>query len=119
MVDLTATLFKSVINDAGIDAETAENIIDLAICEISLRANVDLSLMGGTAGDKTVSLEQREYAVVMEAARAIYYGFYKGLETSTVGGMTVSSPDLKSNMVVDARIEKAARRLAELDVSRG
>jgi hypothetical protein len=119
MVSLTATLFKVVIHDSVLNSTTAEYIIDLAISEINLRSDVDLSLMSGTAGSKTVSLESKEYAAVMEAARAIYYGFYKGIENSSVGGIAVNSPDLKSNPNVDAQIERAARRLAELDVSYG
>jgi len=119
MVSLTATLFKALINDSDISDTNAEYIIDLAISEINLHSDADLALMSGTAGSKTVSLESKEYASVMEAARAIYQSFYKGVETSTVGGMTITSPDLQSNPVVQATIEKAARRLAELDVDYG
>jgi len=119
MVSLTATLFKAVINDSQLTDATAEYIIDLGISEINNRSGADLSLMSGTTPNKTVSLESSEYAAVMEAVRAIYYSYYKGGETSTVGGMTVSSPDLKANPMVDAQIQKAARRLAELDVSHG
>ena len=96
--------------------KNAEHIIDLAISNINLYSDADLPVMGGSSGSKTVSLETREYAAVMEAARAIYYGFYKGLEVSTIGGLTVTSPDLMSNPSVVATIKEAARQLAEFTV---
>lgn len=119
MVSLTADLFKAVINDSNISDTNAEYLIDLAISEINLHSGEDLPAMGGTAGSKTVSLTSQQYAAVMEAARAIYYSFFKGIESSTVGGITVSTPDLQSNPRVQAAIEKAARRLAEFDVDYG
>jgi len=119
MVSLTATLFKALMHDTSIADATVEYIIDAAISKINLYSHADLSLMSGaTAGSKTVNLESEEYAAVLTAARAIYYSFYKGVETSTVGGLTVSSPDLESNPVVLAEIKKAARQIAELDVGR-
>ena len=119
MVALTATLFKTIIADTSLTAATAEDIIDLAISNINLFSDADLPVMGGAAGGKTVSLETREYAAVMHAARAIYYGFFKGLEASSIGGLTVTSPDLMSNPAVLDAIREAARRLAEFHVSYG
>jgi len=119
MVALTATLFKAIINDSNLNSTTAEYIIDLAIGKINLYSNAGLPLMGGTTPNKTVSLEDREYAAVMEAARAVYQGFYKGIEMTTVGGMTISNPDLESNLVVVNKIKEAARQLAEFDVGYG
>lgn len=118
MVSLTATLFKALINDSVISDTNAEYIIDFAIGKINLYSHADLSLMSGTAGSKTVNLESEEYAAVLMAARSIYYSFFKGVKTSTLGGLTISSPDLESNPVVLAEIKKAARQLAELDVGR-
>jgi len=118
MVSLTATLFKALIQDTNLSDTNAEYIIDFAISQINLYSHADLSLMSGTAGSKTVNFESEEYAAVLTAARAVYYGFYKRLETSTVGGLTVSSPDLESNPVVLAEIKEAARQIAELDVGR-
>jgi len=118
MVSLTATLFKALMHDTSIADATAEYIIDVAISNINLYSHADLSLMSGTSPNKTVNLESEEYAAVLKAARAVYYSFYKGVESSTVGGLTVSSPDLESNPVVLAEIKKAARQIAELDVGR-
>ena len=119
MVSLTATLFKALIQDTNLSDTNAEYIIDFAISQINLYSHADLSLMSGTAGSKTVNFESEEYAAVLTAARAVYYGFYKRLETATAGGaVTVSSPDLESNPVVLAEIKEAARQIAELDVGR-
>lgn len=120
MVSLTATLFKALINDSSISDANVEYIIDLAISKINLYSRAELSLMSGTSPNKTVSLESEEYAAVLTAARSIYYGFYKGITAATAGGaVTVSSPDLESNLTVLNEIKDAARQLAELDVGRG
>jgi len=119
MVSLTATLFKALVHDTSIADATVEYIIDVAISNINLYSKADLSLMSGTSPNKTVNLESEEYAAVLKAARAVYYGFYKGVETATAGGAaTVSNPDLESNPVVLREIKEAARQLAELDVGR-
>ena len=119
MVSLTATLFKAIINDSDLAAATAEYIIDFAIGRINLYSHADLPLMSGTAESKTVSLESEEYAAVLVAARAIYHGFYKGIENVNLGSMGVSSVDLESNQTVLNEIKTAARQIAELDVGRG
>jgi len=119
MVSVTATLVKAILNASGITDTKMEYLIDLAIGEISLHSGEDLPTMSGTAGSKTVSLTNQQYGAVMEALRAIYYSFYKGVETTGVGGMTVSTPDLQSNPMVQAAIVRAARRLAEFEVSHG
>ena len=119
MVSLTATLFKSIMHDSSIQDATAENIIDYAISEITLHSGEDMAVMSGTAGSKTVSLTTQQYGAVMEAGRAIYQSCYKGVESSGVGGVTVTDPDVQSNPVVQAAIRRAARRLATFDVDYG
>jgi len=119
MVALTGTIFKALINDATISATNAEYIIDAAISNINLYSKADLPLMGGAAGSKTVSLESDQYAAVLIAARAIYNGFYQGIDVPTIGGLSVTTPDVASNPAVLSEIRRAARQLAELDVSYG
>jgi len=112
--DLDAILHLS----GGVDDQDLEAIIDLAIDALNLHG-ADLPNMSGTAGSKTVGLESKEKAAVFIVARAIYYGFYKGLESSSVGGLTVGSPDLMSNPNVIGTIKQAARQLTELEVDVG
>ena len=119
MVALTAALFKAIVNDAAISATNAEYIIDYAIGKINNYSNAGLPLMGGTAGSKTVSLEDRKYAAVMDAARAIYYGAYKKVKGASIGGFTLTPADLLSNPTVVESIKEAARQLAEFDVGYG
>ena len=119
MVSVTASLVKDILNASGITDTKMEYLIDLAIGKICLHSGEDMATMSGTAGSKTVSLTNQQYGAVMEALRAIYYSFYKGVESSTVGGLVVSTPDLQSNPAVQATIRKAARRLAEFDVDYG
>lgn len=118
MVSVSATDFKNIIQDSDISDENTERILDLAIDCLNLYG-AELANMGGTAGSKTVSLESKEKGAVFIVARAIYYGFFKGVETSTIGGLTVSSPDLMSNQAVLASVKEASRRLTELDVDYG
>lgn len=113
--DLDAILHLS----GGVDDQDLEAILDQAIDKINLYGHTDISNMTGTAGSKTVNLESREKAAVFMAARAVYYGYYKGLESSSVGGLTVGSPDLESNPAVERQIKEAARLLTELEVDVG
>lgn len=106
----SASDWTNVMNLPDLVTENAEYILDFAIDELNLRGT-SISNLSGTAGSKTVSLTSEERAGVFEVARAIYYSFFKGIETVTGGGMAVSSSDLMSNPVVVALIEKIARRL--------
>lgn len=121
MVSISASDWKAIMHltDNEISNTNAEKIIDYAIDQLNLYGDVDLSNMSGTAGSKTVGLESREKAAVFNVARTIYYSCYKGVETTTVGGITVSSPDPMSNPTVLASIKENARLLAEIDVSYG
>jgi hypothetical protein len=75
--------------------------------------------MTGTAGSKTVSLESKEAGAVMMVARAVYYGYFVHLEDTSVGQLSIHSPDLASNPVISSAVEKAARRLTEIEVDVG
>jgi len=120
MPNITASDLDAILNLAGQVSNTnLEKIIDLAIDCLNLYGNLDLPNMSGTAESKTVSLESREKGAVFIVARAIYYSFYKGVESSTVGGLSVSTPDLMSNQTVLAAVKEAARQLAEIDVDYG
>lgn len=119
MPTVSAADLDAILNLAGqVSNEHLENIIDLSIDLLNL-LGADLSNMSGTAGDKSVGLESPEKAAVFLVARTVYYGFYKDLDTSSVGGLTVSTPDLMSNPAVLQAVNEAARHLIELDVSRG
>ena len=118
-MDLTATIFTAIINDADLSATIAEYIIDYAITKINRISREDLPTMSGTAGSKTVSLTTQQYSAVLDVAEVIYNDVYKGRETTTVQGLSVGRPNLEGNPTVQAAIEKAARQLAEFDVDYG
>jgi len=118
MATVTAAEFKAIINDSVISATNAEYILDLAIDTLNL-FGAELSNLGGTAGSKTVSVESREKGAIYFVARAVYYGFYKGLESVAPGGVAITSSDLMSNPAVLETVKEAARQLTEMDVSRG
>jgi hypothetical protein len=121
MASYTAADLDALLNLAGsVENENLERIINLSCGCINLYSSEDrLPLMSGTAGSKTISLESNEWAAVCIAARAIYYSFYKSIESSTIGGLSVSTPDLMSNVTVLEAVKEAARRLTDLEVSYG
>ena len=118
MATVTATEFKTLINDSSLADATAEIIIDQAIDLLNLHG-AELSNLGGTAGTKTVSVESKQKGAIYFTARAVYYGFYKGVESVAPGGVTITSSDLMSNLNVLQTVKEAARQLTEMDVSRG
>jgi len=120
MVSVAASDLKSILDMVSkpISDEILEQIIDLAIDCLNLNG-ADLPNMSGTAGSKTVSLESKQKAAVFIAARAIYYSFYRGIELLSMQNVSFSVPDLMSNSVVMGAIEKAAHKLAELEVTYG
>lgn len=97
---------------------TLEVILDQAIDLLNLYG-ADLANMTGTAGSKTVGLESKERGAVFHVARAVYYSFYKGVDSTSVGGMVVSTPDLMSNPNVLRTVREAANKLNELTVDVG
>lgn len=119
MVSITGALFNALINDAGISDTNAEYILDQAIDLLNLYGNVDLPNMSGSAGNKTLSVESKQRGAIYLVARAVYYAFFKGIETSTAGGLTVATPDLLADPTVVQTVKEAARRLVEVDVDYG
>ena len=111
----TAIMNLNVGAGAGYDvtAENAEKILDLAINCLNLFGSLDpeLSVMSGAAGSKTVTLSGREQAAVFMVARAIFYGFYKELDVSNVGGVNMTTNDLMKDPGTIQLIKDAAALL--------
>lgn len=101
-----------------ISAINAEKVIDLAVDCLNLYG-ADLPNMSGTAGAKSLSLESREKGAVFMVARAIYYGFYKGLDAVGISSLSTSAPDLMSNSTITAVIKEAGHLLSEVEVDVG
>lgn len=119
MPNVTASTVETLLNlDGQIANETIEAWIDQAIDMLNLEG-ADLPNMSGTAGSKTVGLESMERAAVNSVVRIVYYSFYKDIQPATVSGLTLGTTDLLSNPAVAQTVKDMARRLAELDVSRG
>jgi len=119
MVNVTASDLDALLNLASAVSDTnLEIIIDQAIDLLNLYG-ADLANMTGTAGSKSVGLESKERGAVFHVARAVYYSFYKGVDSATVAALAVSSPDLMSNPNVLRTVREAAHHLTELEVSVG
>jgi len=119
MVSVTADTFKDLMNLPTLDDADVEQILDMAVDCLNLYGQLDMSNMAGTAGSKTLNLTSQQKAAVFIVARAIYYGFYLHLSSSSVGGLTVTTPsDLMANIVVSESLHEAARLLMEPEYSR-
>jgi hypothetical protein len=118
MAEITYATLQTLLHDTDIEEETCEDIIDLAVDLLNL-FGADISNMTGAAGSKTLSVESREKGAIMLSARAIYYGFYKGVDSANVGSATVSVSDIMGNATVMNTIKEAAGRLKEVEVSYG
>ena len=114
---LTDLLNLSVPSD--ITAANAEKVIDQAIDSLNLYGDLDIPNMTGTAGTKSVSITSGERGAILMVARAVYYGFYKGLDTTSVQSLNVASPDLMSNPQVLGAIKEAAEMLKDVDITIG
>ncbi len=120
MATITADEFQALLNlsDADITNTNAEIVLNQAIDCLN-RMGADLSNLSGTAGSKTWSGESKEKGAIYDVARAVYYSFYKGIDTAAIASLTASSPDVMANPTVMQMVKEAARELSELDVAVG
>ena len=95
-----------------IDFEDLEALIDAAIDTLNL-FGAAIDNLSGVAGEKTVTVTSKERGAVLQSARAVYYGFYVGIESGGMSDVSVSSFDLMSNAQVIAIIKEAAHRLEQ------
>ena len=113
MVSVSADDLEAVLNLTGTPpSETVEKIIDLAIDMLNL-FGAAISNMTGDEGAKTVTLTSKEKAAVFVGARAIYYGFYKGIDNLALAGLSITESDLMGNSEVMNTIRQAAKRLEQ------
>jgi len=118
MTSITYSAWTAVMNlnvgaGAGYDVtdQNAEKILDLTIDALNLFGNLEMSNMAGTAGSKTVNLSSSQKAAVFIVARAIYYGFYKELDVSNVGGVNMTTNDLMKDPETIKLIKDCAEKL--------
>ena len=113
MVSVTYADVHNVLNlsTTELSAANTENLIDFAVDVLNLLGNVALDNMSGTAGSKTLTLTQIQRAGMLIAVRAVYYGFWKDIETASVGGMSISPENVFDNPEVMRTLRFAARQL--------
>ena len=118
MATVTYADLRVLLNEPTLSPTDAEQIIDLAVDSLNLYG-ADLPNMTGTAGAKSLSLESKEKGAVFLVARAVYYGFYKGLSSVSVSSISVSTPDVMSNASIIGAVKEAGHLLSEPDVDYG
>ena len=121
MAAITASTMTTLLHLSGFTEATMEEIIDTAIDILNLfgKGMVDLPNLGGTSGSKTVTLESSQAGAVKLVARAIYHGFYKGIDTQAIQSLTLSASDVLGNPTVMAAIREAAELLKDVDIDVG
>lgn len=113
MVAVTYQSLHDIMNLSTDDITAAETeaLIDLAIDMLNLLADASITNMAGVAGAKTLTLTSIQNGAVMLVARDFYYSFYKDIETSAVGGVSVSPTDVLANPTSLNLIRLAAKKL--------
>ena len=106
MTTVNATLFKNLIQDTNISDANAVIIIQHGIDRLN---TYGAGIPDLTAGSLTATSAQA--GAILEAARLVYYGYYKGQESVVVGGLSATIPNMLSNPMVEAAIEKLANQL--------
>jgi len=100
MVTVTATEFKTLINDSEIADATAESILDAAIDAINIYYRNGLSNLTGVAGSKTLTVTSQQRGSIMIVARTVYATVYKNAAGATVNvavvGTAFSDPNVLS-----------------------
>ncbi len=121
MVDITADNMQALMNlsDSDISNTNMEYVIDCAINKLNTYGSGDLPNMTGTVASKTVSVESREAGAIQEATRLVYYGYYKGQETTAISSLSVSMTSMLNNPMVESTIEKLAKQLLEIEADVG
>lgn len=89
MVSVSAQDFINVMHISDTTTEM-EYVIDMAIRSLKLCGVSGLSTMTGDAGSKTVTLTDAQMAGVFEAAKAIYYDYWKPAGTGGGSGSSQS-----------------------------
>jgi len=121
MVSVTYSSLTGLLNldvPGDLSAAQAEDILDMAINQINLFANVSVSNMSGTAGSKTVTLTRSQWAAVYLVARVLYESGFKGVDGASTGGVTDSPSDPMSNRAVMDMVQQACSMLRSAYVKR-
>jgi len=114
-VSYNAASFTSVLNVADFDAETMENLVNVAINVLNMfGADTIPNMDGGGAGTKTVTLTSKQAGAVFLTVRQIYDGFWKPRGTTVIQGQSITIADVLANPTIVATIEKIASRLSEV-----
>jgi len=108
MVSVTAQDFINIMHISDTPAQM-EYVLDMAIRSLKLCGVSGLSTMTGNAGTKTVTLTDEQMAGVFEAAKAIYYDYWKPAGTGggsgssqsfNIGGISESSSSSSSTSLM-------------------
>ena len=113
MVDITYTSLTTLVNDTGLAAATAEQIIDQAINKLATnRATV--ANLTGAPGAKTGTYSQAAAGAILELAAAVYSQTYKssGAQAKSTGLGPLQTSRSTSSGGSAAALQQLAKELA-------
>lgn len=115
MPQLTYTDLTTIV-DFALTPATAEAIMINAIRELNLylkRVGQELPNLSGTAGSRTVTVDDAEAGAIIKVSKAIYFRDYKGPVQATVGNISYTVQR------VEDVVAEVALQLRESTVTRG
>lgn len=109
MTTINADLFQALNNlsDTDITNTNAEYVLQTAIDRLNTYG-AGISDLSGVAGTKSIVATSAQAGAILEVARLIYWGYYNGQETISVGNLGVSP----TNMLTDPNTETKIKQLA-------
>lgn len=110
MASYTAANFKTILNDASIDEDDVEMLVNVAVGTLNLLGAATISNMSS----KTISLTSKQFGAVVFATRQIYHGVWKKQPSTSIGGWSISEMDVLANPTLSALLEKFAARLSSI-----
>ena len=105
MTTVNATWFKTLIQDTTIADATAVIVIQHAIDRLN---TYGAGISDLTAGALTATSAQA--GAIGEAARLVYWAYYKGQLTAGALGLNVSTPNMLTDSTVEAKIANLANQ---------
>jgi len=113
MATLTGTIVLGLMNlsTALCSVAEMENLIDVAIDTLNLFGAPTIDYMTGTTPTKTITLTSKQRGSVLLVVRNIYYGLFRGKDTVSAGGVTITASDVLANPEIVKLIKLAAKKL--------
>ena len=112
-VTLTYATVQTLVNDTGIAAASAEELLDMGIDALNAEG-LTLDNMSGAAGSKTLTVDSKYAGAIKQCAIAAYIQYYKnaGASSSSIGLGQLSESSSSSTGGSTGDLQGLAKALA-------